>query len=165
MDRTQPNFRGCIARRVLRSIAVRDAAACPASGGALSTGGKGQKPAGLRPGPGGSAAIRDNHPAKPLAVASLCARFRIQQRLAAHTPEMHRAKPEGWGLRRCASCRPTAPGEDRPCADFRNRSMSEGPPGYRRAFQRVKKTFLTRWQTSRKRRRQATRIRRRMWIR
>ena len=58
---------------------------------------------------GSPAAVRDNCPAKPLAVASLCARFRIQQRLAAHTPEMHRAELESRRLRRRASCRPMAP--------------------------------------------------------
>ena len=39
-------------------------AACAAPGGALSTGGKGRKPTGLRPGPGAQAAVRVNFPAK-----------------------------------------------------------------------------------------------------
>ena len=80
-----------------------EAAAQPPHFSVPPVGERAESPPGCGPDPGprrryGKITRQDLQPA-----ASLCIRFRIRQRLAAHTPEMHRAKPEGWGLRRCAS--------------------------------------------------------------
>ena len=88
--------------------------------GPFPLGERAESPPGCGPDPGprrryGKITRQDLQPA-----ASLCIRFRIRQRLAAHTPEMHRAELRSRNLRRRAACRPMAPRGVKLCLDFYN---------------------------------------------